>query len=554
VAAVFLFVTGPRGPAVTSPADVAASDRTVRGAFHIHTTRSDGALDKAAVAAAAARAGLQFAIFTDHGDGMAAPDPPAYLSGVLCIDGVEISTNQGHYLAIGMPAAPYPLGGDARTVVEDVRRLGGFGVVAHPSSLRDQLSWSEWSEPVDGIEWLNGDSEWRDEGRVRLSRALIDYLWRPAGALASMLDRPVETLRRWDAINRGRAVVGLAGNDAHGGMGSEYGGTAGRRLHVPSYEASFRTFSIHATLPAPTGGNSEEDARAILQAIRSGNVFTAVTALAAPAALSFTGTTADGRTSLPGGILQGGSPARFRVRARVPSGSTTVLMRDGSPISEAGGGVLDVAATQPGVYRVEIRVSDAPGTPPVPWLVSNAIRLGLPTHEIPGATETPRVVDSLVDAVWRTERDPGSTASVIATPEWVTLTYRLREGNRASQYAALVVDLEGVPPEADGVMFRGRATGPMRVSTQLRFVDDEGKRWGSSVYLSSDEREVRVPFRGMRSMERAPGSDSASTSVPPPLPPIVRASSLLFVVDLTNALPGAQGSFSISHVAVTGRP
>ena len=86
LAAIVLFLTGPRRgirlPA--GPPDV------LRGAFHVHTTRSDGALDKDAVAAAAARAGLQFAVFTDHGDATDPPDPPAYIHGVLCIDGVEI--------------------------------------------------------------------------------------------------------------------------------------------------------------------------------------------------------------------------------------------------------------------------------------------------------------------------------------------------------------------------------------------------------------------------------------------------------------------------------
>ena len=67
--------------------------RTITGAYHIHTSRSDGADPKPLVAAAAARAGLTFAIFADHGDGTRAPEAPAYIDGVLCIDAVEISTD-----------------------------------------------------------------------------------------------------------------------------------------------------------------------------------------------------------------------------------------------------------------------------------------------------------------------------------------------------------------------------------------------------------------------------------------------------------------------------
>ena len=43
-----------------------------------------GSVDE--VAAAAAAAGLQFVVFTDHGDATRPPDPPAYRHGVLTID------------------------------------------------------------------------------------------------------------------------------------------------------------------------------------------------------------------------------------------------------------------------------------------------------------------------------------------------------------------------------------------------------------------------------------------------------------------------------------
>ena len=152
-----VFVLPPR-PIRLDPSawqDVAA--RTVAGAYHVHTSRSDGAADTDHVAQAAARAGLQFVIVTDHGDGMRTPDPPTYRHGVLCIDAVEISTDGGHYVAIDMPAAPYPLGGAPSAVVEDVARLGGFGVAAHPDSPKPELQWGDATAAIDGIEWLSAD-------------------------------------------------------------------------------------------------------------------------------------------------------------------------------------------------------------------------------------------------------------------------------------------------------------------------------------------------------------------------------------------------------------
>jgi hypothetical protein len=90
-----------------------------------------------------------------------------------------------------MPPSPYPLGGDPAAVVEDVARLGGFGIAAHPDSPKASLAWTDWEAPIDGIEWLNTDSEWRDESRTALARVFLHYLVRPGPALASMLDRPV---------------------------------------------------------------------------------------------------------------------------------------------------------------------------------------------------------------------------------------------------------------------------------------------------------------------------------------------------------------------------
>src|SRR5579872_4314772 len=177
MAAVFAFVvlTVPPPRLALSP----YNDGTVAGVLHIHTNRSDGLGSPADVAAAAARAGLKFVVFTDHGDATRPPDPPAYRSGVLCMDGVEISTVGGHYVALDMGAAPYPLGGEARDVVADVKRLGGFGIAAHPDSPKPELQWRDWAAPFDGVELLNPDTSWR---------VLADQRgWRPRWRIATAI-------------------------------------------------------------------------------------------------------------------------------------------------------------------------------------------------------------------------------------------------------------------------------------------------------------------------------------------------------------------------------
>src|SRR6185503_9029013 len=130
------------------------------------------------------------------------------------------------------PASPYPLGGEPRDVIEDVHRLGGFGVAAHPDSPKSELRWREWSAPFDGIELLNPDTSWRVwaeqarsgdpnaagakwPARRRLFAALAGYPFRSAETIAR-LARPAGTvMSQWAAIAASRRVVTIAGVDAH---------------------------------------------------------------------------------------------------------------------------------------------------------------------------------------------------------------------------------------------------------------------------------------------------------------------------------------------------
>ena len=127
--------------AAVRPAGLPPRADLVAGAYHVHSLRSDGSGSIDAIAAAAARAGLRFVILTDHGDATRAPDPPAYRHGVLCIDAVEVSSDGGHVVALNLQSAsPYPLAGETRDVIEDIHRLGGWAVAAHPDSPRPELA------------------------------------------------------------------------------------------------------------------------------------------------------------------------------------------------------------------------------------------------------------------------------------------------------------------------------------------------------------------------------------------------------------------------------
>jgi hypothetical protein len=542
-------------PPETRHLTILADPTTLRGAVHVHTQRSDGTGTPDDVAIAARRAGLDFVVLTDHGDATRMPDPPRYVDGVLVIDAVEISTTGGHYIALGLARAPYRLAGEPRDVVEDVRRLGGFGIVAHPDSPKPELSWRAWRTAFDGLEWLNADSQWRDEPRRSLARALLGYWFRRPEAIVSMFDRPTSLLERWDALSQRRRVVGIAGHDAHARMslGGGWEPTGDERsLALPSYEAAFKSFAVRTVLEHPIGrtaSSAAADAGAVVDAIRAGRAYTVIDAVAGPARLAFSAS-ARGGTTLMGGEVADAGPVTLTATLTPPvTGATIAILKNGvvttqSPDSR----VAIVHAEREGAatYRVEVGIDGAPGSPRVPWIVGNPIYITRGAAW-PGPPTVPRVIrerpidEPSAAAGWRIEQQAQSEGAVDAAappaldPKFhkpLRFAWHLAPGARASQYVALVTSIDGRALRSyTQLAFRARASRPMRLSVQLRVPRGGGRRWQRSVYIDTVPTDIVVPMSEMTAIEAASGRRMH----------LERADSLLFVVDTVNTAPGTAG-------------
>ena len=95
--------------------------RTIPSIIHVHTTRSDGASSPEEIAAIAAKVGLKFPCSPTTAMRRASRIRRS-IDRRAVPDGVETSTNGGHYVAIDMPASPFR-SARLRDAVEDVRRL-----------------------------------------------------------------------------------------------------------------------------------------------------------------------------------------------------------------------------------------------------------------------------------------------------------------------------------------------------------------------------------------------------------------------------------------------
>jgi hypothetical protein len=527
----------------------------VPGLLHIHTNRSDGRSAPDEIAAIASRAGLKFLVFTDHGDATRSPDAPAYRSGVLCLDGVEISTNDGHYIAFDMPAAPYPLGGEGRDVVEDVRRLGGFGIAAHPDSPKAQLRWDEWQAPFDAIELLNPDTSWRvlaAQGgwrpKERLAAAFLAYPLRAREAIASLVQPPA-VVERWVALAARRRVVAIAGTDAHAKLALRNAdpGDSSMALPIPGYEPSFRAMSIRARLDRPLSGNAAADAATVVRALRNGHLYAAVDGVASPPSFTFTAANANGTVSA-GDVLGAAGPVELRVRSNAPAGFRT-LVHDGVRVISSVESTADLTVhgpEGPGVFWAEVVANT--GSPPITWIRSNPVYVrgssgGAQAATPPATVSGTRPLWSGAPADgWRLEHDAKSAgeltiAGAAANPE-LRFQFSLAGGAAVGQFTALVFDLPEGAGDASRLAFTVRSERPMRLSIQVR--DHTADRWQRSVYLDAATEERVVRFEDLVPV----GTTHA------PLPAVADIRAILFVVDTTNTRPGTSGRIWIRKAAL----
>lgn len=505
-----------------------------QGAYHVHTTRSDGSGTPGAVAAAARAAGLDFVILTDHGDATRVPDPPRYVAGVLLIDGVEISTEDGHYVAIGLPAAPYPLAGEGRAVAEDVRRLGGIGILAHPDSPRVALAWTDPSVDADGFEWINADSAWRSVSTPGLLGALLAYPLRPSAVVARLASYRPALVARLDQPTR-RPQLALAAVDAHARIGwrreadpQDAGGTL---LRLPSYAASFGSFGL--VVPwhgAPPSGDAALDGKAVVEALGMRLAYSAVFGMAQPAWLELE-LLEPLESAQPGVDAQ--SAATLVVRGNATAGALYRVLRNGLPWRDLHPGDASVrlpADSPPTVYRAEAWLPARRGWPALPLALSAARTHNVIRRAVPSPSPDVHSRPAIDLSGWHAEHSNGSAVTLHEppAPDAVSATLRLAGGGRASQFAALVADLATVPDGVTGLEMRLSADRAARVSIQLRQpVTGEGLRWRHSAFVDQQPRVVSLRLDEFRPIRPASGAVS-----------VARAHALLFVLDTVNGRPG----------------
>jgi hypothetical protein len=522
----------PAAP-VPSPLSVAAAH--ARGAVHVHTAASgDGRGDLDGVARAAARAGLDFVVLTEHagelprlGDG--------YRHGVLVLVGLEKSTDGGHALALGLRSLPFRLDGDPAAVARDVADYGGFLVAAHPRTPTTQGGWSAGLEGVSGVEVLNlADRAAWPSGPALLPH-LLRYPFDPQGTLLRALRVPPDALQLWDGERFARPLAGLLGSDAHGGL--------------LSHLAIFRLASQHLLLERPLTGQVDHDGALVLQALRRGRGWIAIDALADASRFVFEAR-GGGRVATPGGALALEGPVELAADAAAPAGSELVLLRDGEAVAR-GGPPLRHLTQRPGTYRVEGYLARelVPGAFK-PWILSNPIDVypageleqrearaaALPSLDAP-LTAQGELLDDFAEARlserWQLDRARDARAAMTLAEGVLRFDFALGAGPRS--HASLC---DWGPRDLSGhsaLLFTVRADRPFRFDVQVHVADGAApggvRIWRRSVRAGSGWRRVAVPFAALETYDGLGGRPDRS-----------QVRGVYFHVDEAHLAPGSSGT------------
>ena len=314
--------------------------------IHLHSTWSDGTGTVPQIMRAAAKAGVDVVLLTDHNT-LAALDhgQEGWHGDVLLLVGEEVTQDFDHYLAFGIEKVIETGDKPPADVCREVEEQGGFGFAAHPFSQGSKL-FRKRGIPFHDLDCVAGIELWsflNDTGQeVKRVRDVFRFVLAPN----RFIDHPpARNLRTWDELCRARQVVAIGGLDAH-----QVGIRVGRwvPLRLMSYKRTFSHIRTHVLI------DGEPSRDSVYAALRAGRCYIAMDSLAPARGFTFQ---TDGET----------------LRAQLPRDARIRLLRDGTEVATVSGRALDHPVIGPGAYRVEAYLH-AYGRERT-WILSNPLYL-----------------------------------------------------------------------------------------------------------------------------------------------------------------------------------
>jgi hypothetical protein len=277
---------------------------------------------------------------------------------------------------------------------------GGLLFYAHPEQPRD---WSR--QELTGMEIYNIHADLQDEPKGLmglLPDLLLSQRRYPDHVFRLLFDKPEQNLKRWDALNRDRPIVGIAGNDCHQNTGFRLILTDSDTLRLEDTSPeTLREWSLNPLTrgivrlfwgPLVPGRQlfhvqldpyarmirhvrthvlaHELTEPSILAALRAGRAFIGFDLMVD--STGFLWLAKDGDHHVVMGESIAWSPT-LRLRAFAPNPCRFRILLDGVSVHRHDGRQLDWQPGTPGNYRVEAELDIAGNW--TPWVYSNPIRV-----------------------------------------------------------------------------------------------------------------------------------------------------------------------------------
>ncbi len=472
-----------------------------KGAFHVHSVFSDGTGSISEISKAANLNKLDFVLMTDHGKpNVKCSNSTAWDNKVLIIGGSEFSLNSGHLASAGYGfknKKDYIFPPEPQEAINDVNKTSGISFVSHP--LDGKIPWTDWDiKGFSGVEILNSYSSAKKTSIINILTFPLQYLFNKNYALLNTVSYPKENLKLWDDLNKKGDYFGIYALDAH----SKLPITRKLVFKWPSYRAMFNVFTVYVKTGREFKADPEYSAQLIIDAIKKGNFFSVIEAIAPANGFEMFFIEKNGKSNEMGSKIQN---TRGDIVIKLPFNFNTdvVVKKDGKIFKELKNNYkkeLRIKIDKSGTYRVEVFVSDNSFNK-LPWILTNPFFIGTkeivtkqkPNHQIKKAY-------NLFENSFKIEKNKSSEANLLIEKEEninvIKLDYFLKnEENKKDFWIAIaqrkIVNFSGY----SGIVFKAKSDKARRFWLELRTNEDNKELSYRHSFLPEQEwKTFFIPF------------------------------------------------------------
>lgn len=332
-----------------------------KGVINVHSDLTIGSSSINQIIRSAKNSKLDFMILTDLNDFSEKSLVEGYFEETLIMSGSKISYLDSRFIVV--PFQKQVLGsnlGEAQVKLADLlsqeKSKDFLIILAHPFKMG--FSWvGPLPQGLDGFEIVNLKSLSHrafDISKLSPLWSLFIYPFNSALSFIRLFNEPTEELNLFDSSQESGQFSGFAGAEASARAFpiTDY------LIKFPSYQKTFEIFSNHVLLKSELTGNLKSDKAKILTALKNGNFYLSFDMLGDPK--GFKCIMEDrAKSFLIGSRVK--LNKNLKLKISLPQKPNyffeTVIYRNGSRYETVNETITEIEISQPGVYRIQVRVS-----------------------------------------------------------------------------------------------------------------------------------------------------------------------------------------------------